>query len=90
MKLKLEDVVYGSLSNQLWLLDIKYGCVHGEDRHFYFLAFVDSLELSHDFTQIRCPDKNAFVESFFSIFEIDFLQVRYFLSLKEVHHQVRD
>ena len=65
-------------ANQLWLFDIKYGCIHGEDRHFYFLAFVDSLELSHDFTPIRCSDKNAFAESFFSIFEIDFLQVRYF------------
>lgn len=135
--------------NLLWQLDIKYGYIHGEDRPFYFLAFVDiytkkvlgyhiggsctaadmkltlkmalkllspeeqknlvirsdngpqmsshhfkayvdSLELSHEFTPIRCPDKNAFVESFFSIFEIEFLQVRYFSSMKEVHRQVRD
>ncbi len=135
--------------NQLWQFDIKYGYVHGEDRHFYFLAFIDtytkkvvgyhlgntctasdlklalksalnsltldeqknliirsdngpqmsshqfkayvgSLEMTHEFTPIRCPDKNAFVESFFSIFEIEFLQVRYFLSMKEVHRQVRE
>ena len=50
----------------------------------------ESLEMTHEFTPIRCPDKNAFVESFFSIFEIEFLQVRYFLSMKEVHRQVRD
>ena len=55
-----------------------------------FKAYVDSLELSHEFTPIRCPDKNAFVESFFSIFEIEFLQIRYFIFLKEVHRQVRE
>lgn len=135
--------------NQLWQFDIKYGYVHGEDRHFYFLAFVDvytkkvmgyhlglqctandlklalkaslavvsqedqenliirsdngpqmssrqfkayvdSLNLCHEFIPVRCPDKNAFVESFFSIFEIEFLQVRYFLSMKEVHRQVNE
>jgi len=135
--------------NKLWQFDIKYGYIHGEKRHFYFLAFVDvytkkvmsyhlghhckasdlqltlkaalkhlseeeqstlvirsdngpqmssnhfkayvdSLELNHEFTPIRCPDKNAYVESFFSIFEIEFLQVRYFYSLKEVHRQVGD
>ena len=27
--------------NQLWQFDIKYGYIHGEDRPFYFLAFVD-------------------------------------------------
>jgi putative transposase len=135
--------------NQLWQFDIKYGYIHGEDRPFYFLAFIDvfnkkvlsyhlgrsctaadmkltlkmalnsvsekdqghlvirsdngpqmssnhfkayldSLHVKHEFTPIRCPDKNAFVESFFSIFEIEFLQVRYFSSIQEVHRQVRD
>ena len=55
-----------------------------------FKAYVDSLPLSHEFTPIRCPDKNAYVESFFSIFEIEFLQVRYFPSFEDVHRQVRD
>lgn len=135
--------------NQLWQFDIKYGYVHGENKHFYFLAFVDvfskkivsyhigttcqkedlkltlkmalnhlseeeiegliirsdngpqmssnafktyvdSLDLAHEFTPIRCPNKNAYIESFFSIFEIEFLQVRYFKSLKEVHRQVAE
>ncbi len=133
--------------NQLWQFDIKYGYVHGENRPFYFVAFVDvftkkimsyhlglrcqatdlrlalkvalssvsevdqknlvirsdngpqmsswhfkayvdSLDLQHEFIPIRCPDKNAFVESFFSIFETEFLQVRFFASLAEVHRQV--
>lgn len=135
--------------NKLWQFDIKYGYIHGEDRPFYFLAFIDvfnkkalsyhigrsctasdmkltlkmalnsvsedeqknliirsdngpqmssnhfkayigSLDVEHEFTPIRCPDKNAFVESFFSIFEIEFLQVRYFSSMQEVHRQIRD
>ena len=27
--------------NQLWEFDIKYGYIHGENRHFYILAFID-------------------------------------------------
>lgn len=135
--------------NQLWQFDIKYGYIHGENRPFYLLAFVDvftkkiisyhlglnctkenliltlkmglnsitvddqeeliirsdngpqmssnafkdyvqTLDLTHEFTPIRCPNKNAFIESFFSIFEIEFLQVRYFINLKDVHNQVYD
>jgi putative transposase len=57
---------------------------------YHLKAYVDSLDLKHEFTPIRCPDKNAFVESFFSIFEVEFLQVRYFSSLQEVHRQTAD
>lgn len=53
-----------------------------------FKQYVQSLDLTHEFTPIRCPNKNAFIESFFSIFEIEFLQVRYFENLKDVHQQV--
>lgn len=133
--------------NQLWQFDIKYGYIHGENRPFYFLAFIDvftkkvvsyhlgkscsnedlkltlkaalklltreerdvliirsdngpqmssnnfksyinSLDLTHEYTPIRCPNKNAYIESFFSIFDTEFLQVRYFLSMREVHRQV--
>jgi putative transposase len=55
-----------------------------------FKAYVGALEVSHEFTPIRCPNKNAFIESFFSIFEIEFLQVRYFASMKDVYQQVND
>lgn len=27
--------------NQLWEFDIKYGYIHGENRHFYILTFLD-------------------------------------------------
>jgi transposase InsO family protein len=53
----------------------------------HFKAYIPSLEMTHEFTPIRCPEKNAFVESFFFIFEIEFLQVRYFSSMQEVHRQ---
>ncbi|GAB4416691.1 MAG: IS3 family transposase [Bacteriovoracaceae bacterium] len=135
--------------NQLWQFDIKYGYIHGENRAFYFLAFidvftkeimgyhigtsctaldlkltlktalnelsnedidqlvirsdngpqmssnqfkayVDAMDITHEFTPIRCPNKNAYIESFFSIFETEFLQVRYFTNLKDVHTQVND
>ena len=29
--------------NQLWQFDVKYGYIHGENRHFYLLAFKDIL-----------------------------------------------
>jgi len=38
-KLASNQIVTGP--NQLWQFDIKYGYIHGENRHFYFLAFVD-------------------------------------------------
>ena len=34
------------------------------------------------------PNKNAHIESFNSIFETEFLQVRYFASMKDVYKQV--
>ena len=129
----------------LWQFDIKTGYVHGENRHFYFLAIIDvfnkeiknyhigyncksadlkfaveqaikihnpnieeltlrsdngpqmtsnqfyeyvkSIELDHEFIPVRTPNKNAFIESFFSIYETQFLQVRYFSNFKEVYEQ---
>ncbi len=55
-----------------------------------FKEYVDNINLTHEFTPIRCPNKNAYVESFFSIFDTEFLQVRYFESMKSVHQQVGD
>ncbi len=131
--------------NKLWQFDIKTGYVHGENRHFYFLAVIDvfnkeikgyhlgynckanelkitieqairkhnpdldelvirsdhgpqmtsnqlncylkDIGLEHEFIPVRCPNKNAFIESFFSIYETQFLQVRYFRNLKEAYVQ---
>ena len=123
--------------NQLWEFDIKQGVIHGENRAFYFLAFIDvfsrevvgyhlglscrtihlkmalnealrrceigmdnrlvirsdngtqmtshqfrrhveELGIHHEFTPFSCPEKNAYVEAFFSLYEIEFLQTRYF------------
>ena len=134
--------------NQLWEFDIKYGYVHGENRFFFILAFVDvysrkvmgryvgsrcqegdlrntlteavinarlipehelvirsdngpqmsakafyehlkvlELKLSHEFIPPATPNKNAHVESFFSILEIEFLQTRYFKTLADAYQQ---
>jgi len=128
--------------NQLYQFDIKYGYIHGENRHFYLLAFLDvftkevvgyhigrtctgkDLKLTferilasrevnpeklvirsdngpqmtsnqfkyfveekvhHEFIPPGCPNKNAFIESFFSIFETAFLVPSYFKSFAEAY-----
>ena len=129
--------------NQLWEFDIKQGVIHGENRAFYFLAFIDvffrevvgyhiglscraihlkmalnealrrqgirkdnqlvirsdngtqmtshqfrkhveELGIHQEFTPFSCPEKNAYVEAFFSLYEVEFLQTRYFKTFKEV------
>lgn len=130
--------------NQLWQFDIKYGYIHGENKFFYLLAFIDVFtkeilahytglsckgpdliatfeeaysnrkgdksklvirsdngpqmssnrfrewvrdKVDHEFIPPGCPNKDAYIESFFSIFEIEFLQVRYFRSFAEAYEQ---
>lgn len=133
--------------NQLWQFDIKCGYIHGENRHFYFLAFKDiftkeimgyhigrsckgidlkitferiiksqKVELQnlvirsdngpqmtshqfrdyvdsivhHEFIPPACPNKNAYIESFFSIFETEFLVPNYFKNYYEVYQKIVD
>ena len=135
--------------NQLWEFDIKYGYVHGENRHFYILSFIDvfnrkivnyhvgltckgsdlkftfnealkkenisdshgltvrsdngpqmtsnifreyinTLELDHEFIPPGACNKNAHVESFNSIIESDFLQVRYFKNFQDAYKQTME
>lgn len=128
--------------NQLWQLDIKYGYIHGENRHYYLLAYIDiftkeilgyhigkscsgkDLKITfdrileakkpnlsqlvirsdngpqmtshqfrsyvdsvvyHEFIPPGCPNKNAYIESFFSIFEIEFLTVNYFSTFADAY-----
>lgn len=52
--------------------------------------YVNEIGLEHEFIPPRTPNKNAFIESFFSIFETQFLQVRYFESLKDVYEQTEE
>ncbi len=135
---------------QLWEFDIKQGFIHGENRVFYLLAFIDvfsrqivgfhiglyckaihlkmTLEealrkqeinkrdnslvirsdngsqmtshqfrgyvemfgIQHEFTPLSCPEKNAYIESFFSIYEIEFLQTRYFKTFKQAYEKTLD
>lgn len=49
-----------------------------------FYNYVEEIGLEHEFIPVKCPNKNAYIESFFSILETQFLQVWYFKSMKEV------
>lgn len=49
-----------------------------------FYKYINDIGLEHEFIPVKCPNKNAFIESFFSIFEIQFLQVWYLNSMSEV------
>ena len=134
--------------NMLWQFDIKYGYIHGENRYFFLLAFIDvfyrkvvgyhiglsckagdlvftldralkvaevhdldglairsdngpqmtsnmmrdylsgiEINLTHEFTPPATPNKNAFIESFFSIIEVEFLQTRYFKTYGDAYSQ---
>lgn len=48
------------------------------------------LKLSHEFIPPATPNKNAHVESFFSIVEIEFLQTRYFKTLSEAYRKTHE
>ena len=132
---------------QLWEFDIKQGFIHGENKAFYLLAFIDvfsreivafhigfsckaihlkmtldeacrkqkinrkdnrlvirsdngsqmtshqfrsyveELGVQHEFTPFSCPEKNAYIESFFSIYEVEFLQTRYFRTFRQAYEQ---
>jgi len=137
--------------NRLWQFDIKYGYVHGENRFFFLMAYIDvflrkvvgyhigksckagdlvftldqalknagvsdedglairsdngpqmtsnmmrdrleklELNLTHEFTPNATPDKNAYIESFFSIIEIELFQTRYFRSYGDAYAQTVD
>lgn len=55
-----------------------------------FNEYVLSIGLEHEFIPVRCPNKNAFIESFFSIFETQFLQVHYFRNFYEVYVETEE
>ena len=49
-----------------------------------FKRHVEELGIPHEFTPFSCPEKNAYVEVFFSLYEVEFLQTRYFKIFREV------
>jgi putative transposase len=44
-------------------------------------------KLSHEFIPVRTPNKNAHIESFFSILELEFLSVTYFKNFEEAYEK---
>lgn len=46
-------------------------------------------KLHHEFIPVQTPNKNAHIESFFSILELEFLQVRYFRSFAEAYEETK-
>ena len=54
-----------------------------------FHKYLEKLEhqLSHEFIPVQTPNKNAHVESFFSILEAEFIQVRYFSTFADAYSQ---
>lgn len=55
---------------------------------FMFYQYVEEMGLEHEFIPIKCPNKNAYIESFFSILETQFLQVWYFKSMSDVFEKL--
>lgn len=55
-----------------------------------FCKHINDIGLEHEFIPVRTPSKNAFIESFYSIYETQFLQVRYFESLKDAYEQTEE
>ena len=54
--------------------------------HFYLKRLEQ--KLSHEFIPPRSPNRNAYIEAFNSILEIEVLQVRYFENFKEVYQAI--
>lgn len=54
--------------------------------HFYLKKLEQ--KLSHEFIPPRTPNRNAYIESFFSIFEKTVIEVRYFKSFADVYESV--
>jgi len=55
-----------------------------------FKNYIATLELDHEFIPPGACNKNAHVESFNSIIESDFLQVRYFKNFADVYRQTAE
>jgi putative transposase len=47
-------------------------------------------KLSHEFIPVQTPNKNAHIESFFSILELEFLSVTYFKNFEEAYRRTHD
>lgn len=75
-------------------ITVKHGLVIRSDNGPQMIAnevsqWLTRLEekLSHEFIPIRTPNKNAHIESFFSILELEFLSVTYFATFAEAYEK---
>lgn len=57
---------------------------------FYLYLKKLEISLSHEFIPLRTPNKNAHVESFFSIVELEFIQTRYFQTFADAYAQTHE
>lgn len=57
------------------------------NRFHFFLKNLEK-KLVHEFIPPRSPDRNAYIEAFNSILELEVLQVRYFRSFEEVYEAI--
>lgn len=57
------------------------------NRFYFYLKNLEK-KLTHEFIPPRQSNRNAFIEAFNSIIEIEVLQVRYFRSFKEVYEAI--
>ena len=55
-----------------------------------FRKHIEECNLQHEFTPFSCPEKNAHIESFFSLYEMEFLQTRYFKSFRQAYEETLD
>lgn len=58
--------------------------------HFYFYLKKLEQKLSHEFIPPRTPDRNAYIEAFFSILEKELLEVRHFQTFRDGYGAVVD
>lgn len=59
------------------------------NRFYFYLKRLEQ-KLSHEFIPPRTPNRNAFIEAFNSILELEFLQGRYFKTFEEIYKAVFD
>ncbi len=55
-----------------------------------FREKVSELGLQHEYIPPSTPNKNAYIESFYSVYETEFLQVRYFATFQEAYRQTME
>lgn len=58
-------------------------------REFATLLSKFEKKLEHEFIPVQTPNKNAHIESFFSILEIEFLSVTYFATFAEAYEKTK-